>query len=74
MAPQNFGIKYIAEAYLPTEYINFADPLAPARPLPKNRRGQSPEEYMIFWAVAAGSVVHLFLGERAAALAEGALA
>lgn len=74
MAPQNFGIKYIAEAYLPMEYINFANPLAPAQPLPQNRQGQSPEEYMTFWAVAAGSVVHRTLGERAAAaLTAGAL-
>jgi phospholipase/lecithinase/hemolysin len=74
MNPQHFGIKVVAEAFLPMDYIDFANPLAPAQPLPENRQGQNPNEYMTFWAVAAGSVVHTVLGERAAAaIAAGAV-
>jgi phospholipase/lecithinase/hemolysin len=73
MNPQHFGIKVVAEAFLPMDYIDFANPLASAKPLPENRQGQNPNEYMTFWAVAAGSVVHTVLGERAAAaIAAGA--
>lgn len=73
-SPQKFGLKFVTESYLPADYINFADPLAPAQPLPENRQGENPEAYMTFWAVAAGSVVHRILGERAAvAITSGAL-
>ncbi len=61
-----FGIKIIDEAFLPLDYIDFTDPLAPAKPLPANREGQSADDYMSFWAVAAGRKVHAVLGERAA--------
>lgn len=67
MHPQRFGIKVVNEAFLPLDYIDFANPLAPPRPLPADRQGQDPGDYMTFWAVAAGSKVHAMLGERAAA-------
>jgi outer membrane lipase/esterase len=74
MSPKNFGLKYVTEPYLPTEYINFADPLAPTQLLPENRWEENPEDYTTFWAVAPGSVVHRTLGERAAfAVNAGAL-
>jgi phospholipase/lecithinase/hemolysin len=66
MNARAFGIKIIDEAFLPLDYIDFTDPLAPAKPLPANREGQSPDDYMSFWAVAAGRKVHAVLGERAA--------
>jgi hypothetical protein len=37
----NFGIKYVADACLPTEFINFTDRFAPAQPLPDNRQGEN---------------------------------
>lgn len=66
MNARAFGIKIIDEAFLPLDYIDFTDPLAPAKPLPANREGQSADDYMSFWAVAAGRKVHAVLGERAA--------
>lgn len=66
VSPEKFGIKFVAEAYLPTNYINFMAPLAPAQSLPENRKGENPDAYMTFWAVAAGNTVHRVLGERAA--------
>lgn len=74
MNPQRFGLKVVSESYLPMDYIDFTNPLAPAKALPENRQGQSPNEYMTFWAVAPGSVVHTVLGERAAvAITAGAV-
>lgn len=74
MNPQQFGIKVINEAFLPLDYIDFTNPLAPAKPLPTNRQGQNSGDYMTFWAVAAGSKVHAVLGVRAAeAINAGAL-
>lgn len=71
MDPQPFGIKVVNEAFLPLDAIDFANPLAPAKPLPADRQGQDPGDYMTFWAVAAGSKVHAVLGERAAAAVAG---
>jgi phospholipase/lecithinase/hemolysin len=72
--PQQFGLTTITEAFLPLDYIDFANPLAPAKPLPADRHRRNPDEFMTFWAVAAGRVVHATLGERAAAAIEaGAL-
>jgi len=62
------GIKYLDEAFLPIDFIDFANPLAPAKPLPANRQGANPNEYFSFWAVSAGAKVHQLLGERAANL------
>lgn len=73
-SPQSFGIKVVNEAYLPYDFIDFANPLAMPKPLPADRLGQDPGDYMTFWAVAAGSKVHAVLGERAAqAVAAGAV-
>lgn len=69
--PQGYGITVVNEAFLPADYIDFADPLAPARPLPADRQGQDSGDYMTFWAVAAGRKVHAVLGERAAAAVAG---
>jgi phospholipase/lecithinase/hemolysin len=66
MNAETFGIKIITEAFLPFDYIDFTNPLAPAKPLPASREGQSADDYMSFWAVAAGRKVHALLGERAA--------
>jgi phospholipase/lecithinase/hemolysin len=71
MNPQQFGITVVHEAFLPLDAIDFANPLAPAKPLPADRLRQDPGEYMTFWAVAAGSKVHAVLGERAAAAVAG---
>jgi phospholipase/lecithinase/hemolysin len=74
MHPQSFGIIVVNEAFLPLDYIDFANPLAPAKALPAERQGQNPDDYMTFWAVAAGRKVHAVLGERAAiAVAGGAV-
>jgi phospholipase/lecithinase/hemolysin len=74
MNPQPYGITVVNEAYLPADYIDFSNPLAPARPLPAERQGQDSGDYMTFWAAAAGRKVHAALGERAAAaIAAGAV-
>lgn len=62
------GIKHLGEAFLPIDYIDFANPLGPARALPANRQEANPDEYFSFWAVSAGRKVHQLLGERAAVL------
>lgn len=72
--PQQYGIQTINEAFLPLDYIDFANPLAPASPLPADRLGRDSGDYMTFWAVSAGRKVHAELGERAAAaIAAGAV-
>lgn len=71
MNPQQFGIRVVNEAFLPLDAIDFANPLAPAKPLPASRQGQDAGDYMTFWAVAAGSKVHAVLGERSAAAVAG---
>jgi phospholipase/lecithinase/hemolysin len=74
MNPPQYGITVVNDAYLPADYIDFSNPLAPARPLPAERQGQDSGDYMTFWAVAAGRKVHAALGERAAAaIAAGAV-
>lgn len=74
MNPHQFGVKVVHEAYLPLDYIDFANPLAPAKALPADRQGHVASDYLTFWAVAAGSKVHAVLGERAAAaVASGAV-
>jgi phospholipase/lecithinase/hemolysin len=65
-APRH-GIKVLGEAFLPMDFIDFANPLAPAKPLPENRQSANPDEHFSFWAVSAGAKVHRLLGERAAA-------
>lgn len=71
---QQYGIKVVNEAYLPADYIDFGNPLAPARLLLAERQQQDSGDYMTFWAVAAGRKVHAALGERAAAaIAAGAV-
>jgi phospholipase/lecithinase/hemolysin len=68
MNPASYGINYVTEAYLPYNIIDFNNPLAPVKPLPEERKGQNPDEFMSFWAVSAGSKVHRALAKRAGQL------
>lgn len=61
LAPM-LGIKVFDKAYLPDDYIDFNQPLAPARPLPA---GRDPGEYYSFWAVAASAKVHQVIAQAA---------
>jgi hypothetical protein len=61
MAP-TLGIKVFDQAYLPDDYIDFNQPLAPAKPLPA---GRDAGEHYSFWAVAAGSKVHQVIAQVA---------
>ena len=73
-AKKSDGELLVAEAFLPAEFTDFTDLLAPARPLPTDRQGRNSGDYMTFWVVAAGSKVHATLGKRAAAaIAAGAV-
>jgi outer membrane lipase/esterase len=56
------GITVFNEAYLPFDFIDFANPLAVPRAVPANR---DPNAYFNFWAVSAGPKVHEALGEYA---------
>lgn len=56
------GISIFDEAYLPYDYIDFANPLAPARPAPE---GRDPNAYFSFWAVSAGPQVHRAIADHA---------
>jgi phospholipase/lecithinase/hemolysin len=56
------GIKRFDEAYLPIDYIDFANPLSPAKPVPE---GRNPLEFFSFWAVSAGAKVHEALASYA---------
>ena len=56
------GIVNAREAYLPLDYIDFQQPLAPAKPLPA---GRDPATYFSFWAVSAGARVHEVIAEVA---------
>jgi outer membrane lipase/esterase len=56
------GITVFDEAYLPFDFIDFANPLAAPRAVPANRNSNA---YFNFWAVSAGPKVHEALGEYA---------
>lgn len=56
------GIKVFDKAYLHDDYIDFNQPLAPARPLPA---GRDAGEYYSFWAVAASAKVHQVIAQVA---------
>lgn len=56
------GIVNTREAYLPLDYIDFRQPLAPAKPLPA---GRDPATYFSFWAISAGAKVHEVIAEVA---------
>jgi phospholipase/lecithinase/hemolysin len=60
--PAAHGVTEIIAPYLPPDFIDFANPLAAARPLPDDRIGRSPEEFLTFWAVSAGPAVHRQIG------------
>lgn len=53
------GVKQFSEAFLPLDYVDFQNPLAPAKPLPE---GRIADEYFSFWAVSASAKVHEALG------------
>jgi phospholipase/lecithinase/hemolysin len=59
---QALGIRHFDRAYLSDDYIDFAQPLAPAKPLPA---GRDPGEYFSFWAVAASAKVHRVIAQSA---------
>lgn len=59
------GIKHLTEAFLPIDAIDFGAPLSTPKPLPKDREGQSPDDYFSFWAVSAGRRVHALLAQKA---------
>ncbi|MBN8509432.1 MAG: hypothetical protein J0L57_12575 [Burkholderiales bacterium] len=63
------GIKVFDQAYLPADYIDFAQPLAPAKPLPA---GRQPGDYFSFWAVAASAKVHRVIAQAALETLTGA--
>ena len=56
------GITVFDEAYLPYDAIDFANPLAPAKPVPE---GRDPNAYFSFWAVSAGPQVHRAIADYA---------
>lgn len=61
LAP-SLGIKVFDQAYLPDDYIDFKQPLAPAKPLPA---GREAGDYFSFWAVAASAKVHRVIVQAA---------
>ncbi|GAB4036885.1 MAG: hypothetical protein Fur0014_04050 [Rubrivivax sp.] len=61
LAP-SLGIKVFDQAYLPDDYIDFSQPLAPAKPLPA---GRDAGDYFSFWAVAASAKVHGVIAQAA---------
>jgi phospholipase/lecithinase/hemolysin len=56
------GITVFDEAYLPYDAIDFANPLAPAKPVPE---GRDPNAFFSFWAVSAGPQVHRAIADHA---------
>jgi phospholipase/lecithinase/hemolysin len=73
LEPAAHGVTEISEPYLPMDYIEFSDPLAPAKPLPADRVGRRPDEFLTFWAVSAGPAVHQEIARLAAAAVIDAL-
>ena len=59
------GVKHFDEAFLPLDYVDFQNPLAPAKPLPPDRKA---DDYFSFWAVSASAKVHESIGAFALAL------
>lgn len=63
---QAYGIKYVNEAYLPDNVIDFTKPLERRSiPLPNQEKGLDPDEFMNWWAVSASAKVHQILGAQA---------
>ncbi|MFN4203378.1 MAG: SGNH/GDSL hydrolase family protein [Tabrizicola sp.] len=63
------GITVFDEAFLPYDIIDFANPLAPARPVPE---GRDPNAYFSFWAVSAGPRVHRAIADYALGVLQAA--
>lgn len=61
-AAPRLGIRHFDEAYLPLDYIDFRQPLAPAKPLPPGRDALA---FFSFWAVSASAKVHEVIAEAA---------
>lgn len=61
-ASARLGIRHFSEAYLPLDYVDFRQPLAPAKPLPA---GRDANAYFSFWAVSASAKVHEVIAEAA---------
>jgi phospholipase/lecithinase/hemolysin len=63
------GITVFDEAYLPYDAIDFANPLAPAKPTPE---GRDPNAFFSFWAVSAGPQVHRAIADHALTVLQSA--
>lgn len=64
MNAQKYGFKYWQEAYLPMDYIDFTNPLAPSKykTVPNADKGMKEDEFISFWGLAAGRKVHELIG------------
>lgn len=66
MNPGKYGFKEVAQAYLPYDIIDFADPLAPvSKPIPNQQSGRDAEEFMTWWAVSASAHMHRIIADSA---------
>lgn len=63
------GITVFDDAYLPYDFIDFANPLAPPRAVPEVR---NPNAYFSFWAVSAGPQVHRAIADYALGVLQSA--
>lgn len=66
--PAAHGITHIDEAFLPDDQIDFSNPLQARHTIPPKRTGVDPDEFMMFWSLAAGRRVHDALAAAAANL------
>lgn len=66
MNPAKYGFKEVAQAYLPFDVIDFANPLAPVnKPIPNLQAGRDPDEFVTWWAVSAGAHMHRIIADSA---------
>lgn len=64
MDPDKYGFKYLTEAYLPYDYIDFANPLAKVeKEIPNKQKGLNPNEFLSWWAVSASAKMHKIIGD-----------
>ena len=56
------------KAYLPCDFVDFANPLVPAKPTPE---GRDPNACFSFWAVSAGPQVRRAIADYAPGVLRG---
>lgn len=66
MHATEYGFEHLTEAYLPFDYINFANPLTHGQyeTIPNTEKGLDVDDFMSFWSVAPTAKVHSLIANK----------